>query len=305
MRNHIIRTITILAALAVTALAVAMAWASSMQRASARQDQLLLAALSVVIVAAVHLLPGLLRGRHALVVWPVWLMCLVLAAFGHASWFYLSAESAAEVRQAGSAAARAAAQERADIEQVLRTIKARPLATVAAQLARTTDPDRREALALELAEARRAAGLRDRLIAVSVNASGNAGNTATRRETVGNAVATRRVTVGRPDMTMVMSVVAAVVIELLGALLWSAALSCDDDAEVDVQQVVNALAPIMSRPTQAAGAVDGTAEADEVADLRAAIAQGRCRDSVRGIREYMGCRMETATRLKRSLDMTA
>jgi hypothetical protein len=301
MHKAILRTITILAALAVSGLAVSMAVASARQRAVSSQDQLLLAALGVVFVLAVHLLPALMRGRLRLVMWPVWLLCLALAGFGHASWFYLAGESAAEVRQAGSAAARAAAQERADIEQALSTIKARPLATVAAQLARTNDLDRREALALELAEAKRAANLRNRLIEVA----GNTGNTVTRRETAGNVGETLRVTGGEHDIMMVVSVVAALLVELLGALLWSAALRGDDDADevaqrgvtgvpAVVQQVVN----FMAAPVQPAGVL----VVDEVADLRAAIARGECRGSVRGIREYLSCRMETATRLKRALE---
>lgn len=268
MRKTILRTITAMAALLVSGLAVALAWASSLQRASARHDQLLLAALSVVIVLSVHLLPALLRKRHPLALWPVWILCLALAGYGHASWFYLAGQSAAEARIADSAAVAAAARERAVIEQTLATIKARPVAQVAAQLARTTDKDRRAALADELAEARRAAGLRDRLILISGNTPG------TGQEHPG--------TVQEHEVTLVMAVVAALLLEVLGALLWSAALAGDGEA---------------AGPVHAGGVV----VVDELSDLRAAIERGECKESVRGIRDFMGCGMDRAAHLRRQL----
>jgi flagellar basal body-associated protein FliL len=301
MHKHILRSITVLAALSVSGLAVALAWASAQQRATTAHDQLLLAALSVSVVLAVHMLPALLRRRHPLVLWPVWVLCLALAGYGHASWFYRSAESAAEARHAGSAAVAAVARERSDIEQTLSTIKARPVAQVAAQLARTTDEARREALTAELAEAKRTASLRDRLILLSRNTSG------TGQEQSG-APGNGSGTVQERDVTLVMSVAAALLLEVLGALLWSVALAGDDDADqaararaepapTVVQQVVNFMAPVMPRPVH-----DGTVEVvDELADVRAAIARGECRESVRSIREYVGCSMERASHLRRQL----
>lgn len=315
MHKQILRTITILAAMSVSGLAVAMAVASAAQRATGGRDQVLLAALGVAVVLAVHLLPALLRGQQRFVMWPVWLLCLALAGYGHASWFYLSGQLAAEARQAGSVAATAMARERAAIEQTISTIKARPLVTVAAQIARTSDPDRREALAAELAEARRVAGLRDRLISIS-------GNSVTWRETSGNALEMAGNVSGdmlgswrNVDMTMVMSVVAAVIVELLGALLWSAALRGGDDAEEVanaqrapapniVQQVVNVLAPALSNQVRPAVHLDGVDVVDELDDLRIAIARGECKPTVRSIREYMGCRADTAARLRRALGVT-
>ncbi|PHM20685.1 MAG: hypothetical protein CK604_07175 [Curvibacter sp. PD_MW3] len=312
MHKHVRQIITFAAALAVSSLAISMAISSAMQRATTDHDRVLLASLSVVIVMAVHLLPTLLRVRHPLVLWPVWVLCLALAGFGHASWFYRAAESAAEARQAGSAAALAVAQQRLAIEQALGTIKARPVAAVAAQLARTTDPDRREVLALELSEARRAAGLRDRLVSVA----GYTSDTPRTRSTTGEYVgSTQSEAGGRIDIQLVMSVVAALLIEVLGALLWSAALSGDDDDEeatqpvrepapTVVQQVVNALVPIMSGPGHDSGASGGVVVVDELADLRSAIARGECRSSVRGVMQYMGCGQKTASRLIRSLSTT-
>lgn len=105
-----------------------------------------------------------------------------------------------------------------------------------------------------------------------------------------------------------MSVAAALLLEVLGALLWSGALAGDDDAagpvqvraesmQTVVQQVTNALAPVMSRAAHAGG----VEVVDELADLRAAIARGDCRPSVRSIREYMGCGSDTASHLRRQL----
>lgn len=287
MRKHIPRIAAGLAAVLVTGLAIALAWASAQQRASSQHDQYLMAAVGVVIVVAVHMLPSLRRLVHQFVLWPVWLLCFCLAGYGHTSWFYLSAETAAEAREAGSAVVVAAARERAAIEQALGTIKARPVAQVARQLSLTTDPDRRAALADELAEARRAAGLRDRLVSVSGYTSVTSGVHPSTPGVQPNTAASTGV-------TFVMSVAAALLIEVLGALLWFVALAGGDD-EKDraparaepvqhvVQQMVNVLAPIMSRPAQ----VSAVEEVDDLAELRAAVARGECKPSVRGIREYM------------------
>jgi hypothetical protein len=82
---------------------------------------------------------------------------------------------------------------------------------------------------------RRAAGLRDRLVAVSGSTSGN---TVTNPETTGNLGEVWRITGGRDDVTIVTSVVAALLVELLGALLWSAALHDDAKAEEMVQSLL-------------------------------------------------------------------
>lgn len=301
MRNHITRIVSGLAALAVSGLAVALAWASSMQRASTEHDRVLLACLGVVIVLAVHMLPALRRRVHQLVLWPVWLLCLALAGSGHASWFYRAAESATEAREAVSATVVAAARERAAIEQTLGTIKARPVAQVASQLARSTDPDRRAALTDELAESRRAAGLRDRLVSVSGYTPGSS-------QAPPGTPDVHTSTVSVTDVTLVMSVAAAVLLEVLGALFWSVALAGENDTAQPVQasaqpvrhvvqQVVNVLAPIMARPAQAS-AIEVI---DDLADLRAAVARGECRLSVRGIREYMGVGSAKAAQIRQQL----
>lgn len=320
VNKHVTRIITGLLALLASSLAIALAWAGAQQRAATADGKLLQSLAAVFVVLMVHLLPALLHRRHALVRWPVWLLCLLLACSWHSSWFYLTFESASEVRQAESAAARAVAAERSAIEQALAGIKARPVATVAAQLSRTTNDAKREALALELAEARRAADLRDRLVAVSGTVAGTVqvhpSTPGYGQGTAGAGASTRSGTDNQIDIQLVMSVGAAVLIELLGALLWSAALRGDDDsadmtpvvhtpAPSVVQQVANFLAPVISRPVQTAGESGGAVVVDELADLRAAIMRGECRSSVRGIKEYLGCGQEAATRLKRSLDMRA
>lgn len=103
MRKTIVRTIAILAALSVSGLAVALAWAGSMQRASVQHDQLLLAGVSVSAVLAVHLLPVLLGRRHPIVLRSVWLGCRVERA-SHLRRQLISqqaGESAAQIRTPG------------------------------------------------------------------------------------------------------------------------------------------------------------------------------------------------------------
>jgi hypothetical protein len=315
MNTIITKSITIIVALAVTGLSVALSIASAYTRASTQHDQLLLAALGVVTVVSVHLLPGLIKGRQRLVMWPVWVACFCLVGFGHASWFLNAAEDASTARTAGSAAAIAVVKEREAIGQALGEIKARPVAVVAAQLSRTTSTKRREALALELAEARRAASMRDRLVSLAGNVMPQPETRGNDRVTAGNVEGNARgmwsMAGGVGGITTAAAVAAAVVVEVLGALLWAAALRGEVDAQQPgitvqavvptvTQQIVNLMSSPLAQPVQPAS----VPVIDEVADLRGAIERGECRATVQSIRVYMGCKTETAARLRRALEVT-
>jgi hypothetical protein len=311
---------TIVLAVVITSTAVTMAVASAVGRAAEKHDQLLLAAISVAIVLAVHLLPALLRSRSGLVVWPVWALCLFAALWGHAGFFANAGQTAAENRQADGVEARALAARRQAIGQALEGIKARPPATIANQLARITDPGRRAALEIELSEAKRAADLRDELVSLE---AGNADMAGTAADPVTSTLS-RVSGLGVDAITLAVSLLLAVLLEVLGMLLWMEALadrgfqgvepdtvqSLQDVITVNVHQTAPSAAQAVQSDVPELVQTDirqpvtfiADTPRDDVSKLRSAVRSGVCIPTVQGIRQYMRCGQVKARELRRALD---
>ena len=206
-------------AVIVTGLAVSMAVVSAWHRAGADVDRWLLAGLSAVIVLAVHLLPALLGRLSRLVVWPVWCLCFLAALWGHIWFFANASHGAAENRAATSAKAQAIQEQRAAIEAELAANKARSAATVAGILARTKDPKARVPLEIELEQGKRASDLRARLVGLTDQEAASA--------EVDPVVARVTAVTGLPieALNTWSGVVIAMLLEVLGSLLWVAALA--------------------------------------------------------------------------------
>lgn len=318
------KPLTLALAVAMTATACAMAAASAWGRAATQHAQLLLAIVSVAVVAAVHMLPALLRTHSRFVVWPVWSLCLAAALWGHAGFFASSNLAAAEAQRAQGAETRALEVRRQAVGQALDGIKARPVATVAAQLARITDPGRRAALEIELTEAKRAAGLRDELVRLAATSAATAGAAA---DPVTSSLS--RVTgIGVDALSLAVALLLALLLEVLGMLLWMEALGCRKDDKVDstpvqkatpqpVQQIVqvsvhqpasSATHPahedvpglVQTDLRQAATLLPGTLSGD-LARLRVAIERGECRPTLAGIRTFMRCGQGRAVELRATL----
>lgn len=203
----------------VTGLAVSMAVVSAWHRAGADVDRWLLAGLSAVIVLAVHLLPALLGRLSRLVVWPVWCLCFLAALWGHIWFFANASHGAAENRAATSAKSQAIQEQRAAIEAELAANKARSAATVAGILARTKDPKARVPLEIELEQGKRANDLRARLVGLTDQEAAGA--------EVDPVVARVTAVTGLPieALNTWSGVVIAMLLEVLGSLLWVAALA--------------------------------------------------------------------------------
>jgi hypothetical protein len=282
------RTLTISFAAAVTAAALAMAVASAWQRADAMLDRWLLAGVSCAIVAAVHMLPALVR--RSLVVWPVWFFCFLAALYGHAGFFAAAGQSAAEARAANSVQVKSIEQRRQAIEQTLATIKARPVATVAQLLARATVPERVQALTLELEESKRAAQLRDELIRLAPVVS----DTAATDPVTARLVA---VTGWKPEaVTLAVYVGWAALLEVLGALLWLEALRMPETAAQTPD--------VASKTAQESAEEEPAALPTDLARLHAAISRGETSERVADIRQFLRCSQTRALQLHRDLKAT-
>lgn len=289
------KALTLIFSLAVTSLAVSMAIVSAGQRATDPLDRWLLSCISVIIVVAVHLLPALLRQRSAWVVWPVWSLCLIMALVGHAGFFTNAGQAAAEVRSTQSAPARAIAAQRQEVEQTLATIRARPVSVVAAQYARTVDEARRSALAVELAESKRAAALRDRLVTLSESQA----------NTPITDLVTARVTavtgVSAEVVSLLLSLLGALLVELLGMLLWREALTGQDPTPRAASLLVKEDAQRATPCVQPVELLEVQSDMLQIDRLRLAIERGECSTRVQDIRAYLSCGQAKAAELRRAL----
>lgn len=281
------RAVTIALAAGVLLVALAMASASAWQRAQG-VDRVLLVAMACAVVAAVHLLPALVRSRW---VWPLWGLCFLVAVFGHAGFLAFVGQGAAESRHASSAQVQALQARESAIREALASINARPVSVVAAHLSRAKTPERAQALEAELTEARRAAVLRDELVTVAA--------------TLAQAAATEGVTdpviqgVARvfglsvQAVTLVVNMTMAALIELLGAVLWSHALR--QPAPADEHPGDSVADPAQSK------SIPGAYDDPLFTALKAAIDRGYVKPTVAGIRQYMACSQAKAMQIRREL----
>lgn len=327
------KTLTTTAAMATTGLAVALAVASAGTRAASPHAVVLLAALSASIVLATHLAPALLRSVPRLVLWSVWSLCLAGALWAHASFLAATAAEAGAARLASSPAAAARAAQRADIERTLEQIKVRPAGQILRQLSWTRDDAQRSALQAELAEAQRAAHFREQLISLSAGTAAAAASVTADPVT---SVLADSLAVSRDAVQLAVSLLLALLLEVIGMLLWREVLATKKDAQpvrADMHPVAPAAAPqaqtavqqivqisvqqpapaaaqhvqhdapeaVQTVPTQTAHLLSDAAS-DDVTRLRSAIARGDCLPTVQGIRQYLRCGQVRARELRRALE---
>lgn len=283
------QALTVALAGTVTAAAVALAIASAWQRAESDSDRLLLATVASVIVLAVHLLPALLRARSGWIVWPVWTLCLAGALWGHATFFASAWQGAAEARAASSTQARALQERRAVIEADLAATKARPVAAIVRQISWTKSDEQAQALRVELAEAQRATRLRDELLSLSVTGS----VTAVTDPLLARVTAVTGWTTAA--ISLAVSVGMAVLVEVLGALLWLEALAGQKPAFK---------ARLHAPEEMELVELEATNLPPDLERLRAAVKAGHCAPRVADIRNFLGVSQARAMQLRRELIST-
>lgn len=291
------RTLTLALAVGVLLVALGMAAVSAWGRGFGLLDKSLMVALAVAVVAGVHLLPALCR---SLAIWPLWLACFVVAVHGHAGFLLQAGERVDTARHAPQA--QALIEQREAIGQALANIKARPVAVVAAQLARTRSPNRRQALSIELAQAHKAAALRDELVTLAQKRAEDARHGGVTDPVTKGVAAVTGLSV--QAVTLAVAMVTAALLELVGVVLWRAALRPELVAKPELvapvaAKAVNvAHAPVMVATAQPEPV---QAPADPVAMLREAVARGEVALSVRDIRRFLACSQARASELRRHL----
>lgn len=261
-----------LLAIFVTGTAMLMAGVAALDRGGNGLDRSLLVAHSVSVVAAVHLLPAISRRPVALLLWAG---CFMGAVYGHLVFFTHASIRVGEVFAHSSAEVSGTTQQITGVREALSAIAARPVAVVAQDIAEATNYRQKAALRLELAEAKRAAVLRDHLVLLEGQET-----RAAVRASVDPVVGRIAAILGSTENSigLVIGLYFATLLELVGAFLWCEALRLPIALAVQEQITI-----------------------DPLADLKAAIADGRCKPTVTGIRTFLGCSQTKALELRRAL----
>lgn len=231
------RRIALAGAVALSIIGVGMAAAAAIERGASTVDRVLIVACAVAITLAAHLLPALTRRAAG---WALWAACVALTVYGHTMFFAAagqragehralsvapSEQSAALLEQLRSTAARAPSAVAADLAavrsrgagaalQLTRCEREQPGRCAARRLVLQQAEQQAQALQIEADEAHRAAGLRAELTAAAAQLD-------TRRSAAADGLGG----LGADGVLLAMSVLSAVVVELLAALLWAEVLS--------------------------------------------------------------------------------
>jgi hypothetical protein len=231
-------------AIVVSALATGMAAAAALERAATPIDSILIVACAIAVTLAAQLLPALARQRAG---WALWAVCLALTIYGHAGFFSAAqaragahrsqsvqptSQQAALLDQLRSTAARASSAVAADLAavrsrgvsaalQLARCERDTPSRCGAQRAAVQQAAQREQALQVEAAEAQQAAALRAQITASAAQLDTRRAAAAADPVAAGLAHVTGLDAAAAPLVTSVLS---AVVVELLGALLWAEVL---------------------------------------------------------------------------------
>lgn len=280
-----------LLAVFVTLTAASMTAVAALDRGGTMIDKMLLAAMSLVIVLAVHLLPAVSRRPAA---WLVWIGCLLCAIFGHLTFFTHASLRAGDNRAQQSALAVGTERQVEATREALANIKARPVAVVAAELALASDRRSRAALREEIAGGKHAEVLRDDLVRLSVVLS-----TANVSGAVDPVTARLSLVTGWSEsaVAIVIGLTFSILIELIGALIWYEALRPSRVSVVTVATPVTTHVTTHVTPAT----TPATPVINPVTTLQEAIQSGECRGTVSGIREFLGCSQSRAIELRRAL----
>lgn len=265
--------VTWILACIITTTAFGMSAVSAWDRGGTGIDRALLVALSIAICAGTHFLPALSKRKVA---WLLWVGCLAGTVYGHVTFLTNASLRAGAARAQSSVEVVGVRKQQDAVRDALSMMTTRSVTTVADELSRTRQWRRRQALSSELAEAKRAAELRDDLVRLSA--------TATVTEVTASknpvTVLVAKVTGSNPaSIELVIWFCLSILLELVGALLWWEALG---------------------KP-KAVGTGYPSPTGDPVAELRVAIADGRCKPTVSAIREFIGCGQARALELRRQL----
>jgi hypothetical protein len=271
------RHITVTLAIFVTATSVTIAASSAMESSGTYFDQMRMLAIFVSISVCTHLILALSKQTLTRLAWAG---CLLGTAFVQVSYFTYASQRAGEIRAQHSLKTTGIEQQLEVTKAALAAIQSRPVAIVAADLASSPDRRQRAALRAELTEAKRAAALSDDLVRLSATAATTLAEGTTDKVTALLAKVTGGSAAG---IALTVYLGLFLVLEILGIALWREVLRHSETAN---------LTPLAS---------GSKTHRDPLADLRNAIASGKCRPTLTGIRVFLRCGQTKASEIRRAL----
>jgi len=309
-------------ALFVTVVAIMMTGVAAWDRGGNDLDRALMVALSVVIVLAVHLLPAISRRSIA---WVVWAGCLLCAIYGHLTFLVHSNQRASQHLSEVSTLTVGTENQIKAAREALAEITARPMAVVAAERANTKDLRIRHALNIELSQAQKAQQIRDDLRKLESDSTQAKVNGAV--DPVTQKVA-EVLGVTEAQVSVVIGLTLALLLELIGAVLWFEALRGEPEKvmaaaggsneEIGVTQpVTKIVTPAVTqsvttesithftfenqKESNATQFQESNEEDSEFESLKLAIQTGKAKSTVSGIREFLGCSQTKAMEIRRAI----
>jgi hypothetical protein len=245
-------------AIFVTLTACAIAATAAWQRAGTNWERGLLVFLSVAVCVGAHLLPAITRRKLG---WLLWVLCLMATVYAHICFVTYAGQHANQLRGEMSILSTGTREQIDATRQALSAIKSRSVSVISAEIATTDNWRIRRALFDELKEARKAQSYRDDLIRLQ-------GVAMDAKTTTGIDIVTGRIASvtgsSEASITLIISLILAVLLELFGALLW-----------------LEVLHP--------SGMFEPARQSDPLKALRADVKAGKLKPTVKAIRLHLGC----------------
>jgi hypothetical protein len=291
------------------------------QRGGFLAERVLWIAVGVVLVVAAHLLPALVRshGRGVRAAGALlWIGCMAATCYGHAVFFLMAQKHAGELRAAavpvvtahGRGLAEIAAERAGVTAQLARVTERRcfePCRSL--RVERATLAARRDALDVEVTEARRSEAAQDRAAAARAAALA---------DPVTGALAAFGVAATRAEL--VTGLAFAAILEAVACFCWLLALRPAAVTEIAVTpaqqgshaEVVTEVTPESNAasPVATPVAVESAPvlrlpvveQPDDVTRVMYAVAAGQLRATVTEIRKFLGCSQSRAAAVRKQLE---
>jgi hypothetical protein len=262
-------------AIFVTGIALVMSGVAGWYRGSSLLDCMLLISISIAICSGCHLIPSISRSPLA---WTLWGCCFIGAMYSHLTFFSYISLRAGENRLEHSVQVAKVEQQITAARDASKLIIARPLATVASELAITKSWRKRNALVVELSEAKRSAALQDEIVRLLAATRVAEVTSATDPVTAGIA---KVMGTTEQSIAIFSALGFSALIEIFGAFLWYQSFKGGHE---ETRLLSNS-----------------PAENKSVVSLKHEIAAGKVKPTVKAIRASLRCSQARAMEVRREI----
>lgn len=286
------KLITLSLAISTTCISMVIAILGACNLAQDDAHRIVIAAISCVAAIAVHVLPAISKSTPKPLTWSIWTLCFFFVVHNHSANFVAMTEQSSEARYSMGRTSRSIEERKDAIKKELSEMQVRPVATLARLIPKARSEEQLTALRLEMSEAQRAVELRNQLNALIATAGD---------EVTTDPFSARLAGItgwSRDLVTTVASILAAIVLELLGAIFWievrgARNLEFAATGHGRVMETSNDYSPRLTPH-----------ETTDLALLKEAVTGGSCTTRVADIRAFFRCSQKKAMLLHRELIQT-